>query len=361
MTRGIVHGIRPRGVAGGMPAWLSGAAVNEWIAISGTTHAGSAGDPTSDGRSTSRLAYSGAGLVGAELVLAACGGHGDYSGNEVTSIDLSQDSPTWTLRLARTASVTADVAYYGDGRPSSRHTYWSTHYSTTRSRLMLHRSRFVYGSAVSFNDSNGFDLGTNTWDADGTWADGSTPGCRDAYDNVWAFTNSQHSIRKWTAATDTWSGDLGTWGSETLGYPLAHDSSRDKLFALSIGNGEGGGSGVSAHRFSMDGATRDSISFNASSAFTQFGTDAGIHAGMDYVPVLDKFLWYSGAGATSRVYVITPNSGTTWDMTILSATGVTPAAIQGSGIFSRFRYVASLRGFVCMGSGAASVNFLRVH
>lgn len=362
--RGHVFGLRARGAGGGgsgLPAWLAAAAVGEWVAISGTTHAGSAGDPTSDGRSTSRLAYCGAGLNGEDFILAASGGHGDYSGNEVTSIDLAADAPTWTLRIARTASVTADVAYYGDGRPASRHTYWSTHYSTTRSRLMLHRSRFVYGSGISLNDSNGLNLATNTWDADGTWTDGSTAGCRDANDNCWAITNSQHSIRKWTASTDTWSADLGTWGSETLGYPMAHDATRDKLFSLSIGDGEGGGSGVNAHRFSIDGATRDTIAFNASSAYTQFQADAGIHAGMDYVVATDRFYWYAGTSSASRVYVITPNSGTTWDMAVLSVTGVTPATIQGQGIFSRFRYVASLGGFVCMGSGAAPLNFIRVH
>lgn len=358
-SSGASGGWGPPAAAASLPAWLAGAAVNQWVSISGTTHAGSAADLTSDGRSTNRLAYSGAALVGSELILPACGGHGDYSGNEVSSIDLGADAPVWALRLARTASVTADVAYYGDGRPSSRHLYWSTHYSTTRSRVMLHRSRFVYGSAVSFDDSNGFDLGTNSWDADNTWANGNTAGCRDASDNVWAFTDSRRSIRKWTAATDSWSGALGTWGSETLGYPLAHDTTRDKLFSLCIGDGEAGGSGVNAHRFSMDGTTRDAITFNSSSAYTQFQSDADAHAGMDYVAATDRFYWYAGRG--QRVYAITPNSGTTWDMEILSVTGATPPAAEGEGIFNRWRYVPSLGGFVCMASGSANVCFLRVH
>ena len=346
--------------AAALPAWLSGATVNEWVSISGTTHAGSAADLTSDGRSTSRLAYSGAGLNGAELILAACGGHADYSGNEVSSLDLSQNSPAWVLRIARSGSVQSDVAYYADGKPSSRHTYWSTHYSTTRSRLMLHRSRFVYGTAVSFDDSNGFNLSNNTWDADNTWANGNTAGCRDSSDNVWAHLDFRTDIYKWTASTDTWSQTLAS-GTTGPGYPWAHNSDGDYLFGLSIGDGEAGGSGVVAAKMTSGGTARTAITFNSSAGLTQFESDADEHAGMDYVPATGKFYWYAGLTSTGRVYEITPNGGTTWDIAILSTSGATVPAVQGAGIFNRWRYIASLGGFVCMPSGSSNVCFLRVH
>jgi hypothetical protein len=346
--------------AAALPAWLQGAAVNEWVSISGTTHAGSAADLTSDGRSTSRLAYSGAALKDAELIIPAAGGHGDYSGNEVSSLDLSQNAPAWALRIARSGSVQSDVAYYADGKPSSRHLYWSTHYSTTRSRVMLHRSRFVYGSAVSFDDSNGFNLANNTWDADGTWADGKTSGCRDSSDNVWAHDDNQRDIWKWTASTDTWARTLDSGSGTWPGYPWAYNSDGDYLFGLSIGDGEAGGSGVRAAKMTSGGTARTAITFNSSAGLTQFEADADEHAGMDYVPATGKFYWYAGLTSTGRVYEITPNGGTTWDVAILSTSGATVPAVEGNGIFNRWRYVPTLQGFVCMASGSANVCFLRV-
>jgi hypothetical protein len=84
---------------------------------------------------------------------------------------------------------------------------------------------------------------------------------------------------------------------------------------------------------------------------------------MDYDIVNDKFLFYHGAGDTKRVYVITPGSGTTWDMSILglgpgTETPDDPPA-NGSGINGRFRYVPALKGFVMLPRGTANLFFLR--
>jgi hypothetical protein len=342
--------------------------VNEWHAIPGTVHAGSPAAPGDDptdiyADSNSRLAYSGMGLRDNELILAACGGHTDYSGNEVTSIDLAADTPAWRLRSSKSASanVVPDVAYYRDGKPSSRHTYWSTHYSTTRSRLMLHRSRFVFGSAVSFNASNGFNLTANSWDAAGTWRDGFTSGCRDWFDNVWALTDSSQTLMKWTAASDSWSvaGDFGTSGP---GYPLAHDNARNQLFALSWGDGEGSGSGLTAAKFTNNGAVRTAVTFNASAALSALRASQPAYAAMDYDPENDRFYFYAGAaGEEGRIYAIAPNAGSVWDVSILALrTGspLPPTALE-SGLCSRFRYVPALRGCVLMVSGTSPLYFIR--
>ena len=95
---------------------------------------------------------------------------------------------------------------------------------------------------------------------------------------------------------------------------------------------------------------------------TQFQADAPAYCAMEYDPINDQYLFYQGAaGSTSRVYVVKPNASTVWDMSILTlgAGSVVPDAAVGGGVFSRFKYVAALRGFVLMSSGTSNLYFLR--
>jgi len=248
--------------------------------------------------------------------------------------------------------------------PSSRHTYWSTTWSATRSRVMLHYSRFVYGNGVSFVNSNGFNLDTNSWDAQGTWADGFSVGCADANGDCYAMGVGYFSLKKWTAATDTWS-TVATFGSAINVNPVCYDLKRGHLFALAWGDGQGnaiGGGDIGISAFKIAGATKTGITFNPSAALTQFQSDAPAYSGMEYDPVNDQYLFYQGAaGSTSRVYVVKPNDTSVWDMQILTlgtASAVPPAAV-GAGVFNRFRYVEALRGFVLMASGTSELYFLR--
>ncbi len=300
------------------------------------------------------------GLRDCEIVLAAGGGHGDYSGNEVTSIDLAQDTPKWVLRSAASTTTAMDVAYYADGKPSSRHTYWSTIWSPQHNRMMLHYSRFVYGSGVSFTASNGFNLDTNTWDAQGTWSNGYSAGCADTNGDCYAIGIGYFSLYKWTAATDTWS-TVATFPDAINVNPVCYDSKRAHLFALAWGDGQGNGQqAISAIR--LVGATKSTITFNPSAAVTQFQNDAPMYSAMEYDPVNDQYLFYEcGSGRTSRVYVVKPNATTVWDMSVMtlgSGSVVPDPAVRG-GLFSRFKYVAALRGFVLMSAGTSNLYFLR--
>ena len=341
--------------------------LNVWFAIPGTIHAGSAAAPSDDptdpyASSNRRLSYSGMGLRNSEIILAANGGHEDYSGNEVTSLDLAQDAPAWVLRSAASPSsaISMDVPYYSDGKPSPRHTYWSTIWSAQHNRLMLHYTRFVWGKGVSFGDSNGFNLDTNTWDAQGTWGTSNyTGGCADAQGNVYAIGMGYFSLNKWTSSTGVWS-TVATYDEAINFNPVVFDPTRGHLFALAWGDGQGDGTGLNAIRIA--GNTKTNITFNASAALTQFKSDQPIYSAMEYDPVNDQYLFYEGgAGRTGRVYVVKPNSSAVWDLSILSlgAGSVLPDAAVGAGVFNRFKYVPALRGFVLMSSGTSNVYFMR--
>ncbi len=299
------------------------------------------------------------GLRNSEIILAANGGHSDYSGNQVTSLDLAHDAPAWVLRSAASAVVAMDVPYYADGKPSSRHTYWSTIWNAQHNRLMLHYTRFCYGRGVSFTNSNGFDLDTNTWDAQGTWANGFSAGCADANGDCYAMGVNYFSLNKWTAATDSWA-TVATFADAINVNPVCFDTRRSHLFALAWGDGQGDGTGLNALRIA--GTTKTTITFNPSAALTQFQSDAPAYSAMEYDPVNDQYLFYEGAaGRTGRVYVVKPNDSAVWDLSILSlgSGSVTPDAAVGAGMYNRFKYVAALGGFVSMNSGTGNVYFLR--
>ncbi len=352
----------------GTPAWLQDKPLNTWFAIPGTVHAGSPAAPADDpndiyASSNRRLAYSGMGLRGTEIVMALNGGHGDYAGNEVTSLELNTDAPQWVLRSPASPSPTIDVPYYADGKPSSRHTYWSTIWNEQHQRLLAHRSRFVYGSGISFDNTNGFDLATNTWDAKSTWANGYSAGCADSDGNAYAVGINYFSIYKWTAATDTWA-ELATYADATTLNPICFDATRAHVFAMGFGDGQGNnrGPGRTLTAFTLAGATKTEITFAPGAAVDQFIADAPNYCAMEYDPVNDHYLFYEGAaGHTDRVYVVEPNAGAQWDLSILAlgAGSVAPPAAVGAGIYNRFKYVPALRGIVLLSSGTSDVFFMR--
>jgi len=287
--------------------------------------------------------------------LAATGGHNDYAGNEVTAIELADANPAWRLLAAGSAAdkVAPDVAYYQDGLPTSRHTYDSVHFSTTRNRLILHGSRFVYGRAVSFGASNGFNLDTLRWDAAGTWRDGGGVVCRDERDYVWAASRYYY-MNRWDPATDTWT-QTGYFPFGIFG-PLAHDTTRDQLFQLAWGDGQGSNSGVNAYKYNAHGSTQTPVTFNASAALSQFRADMPAYASMIYDPNGDRFLFWDGM--SGRLYQVKPNAGAGWDISILVTTGRTPP--QTSGSYGRMAYLPALRGCVFMPSGHESLYFIRL-
>lgn len=344
------------------PQWMNGKSVHEWFSISGTTHAGSPAAPNEDIRdnfanSTRRLAYSNITIKDNEVFLAAVGGHGDYGGNEVTSIDLSSNNPTWQLRSASSTGIVVDVPYYPDGKPTSRHTYWTNLWSSTRNRIMLHRTRFSYGFAVSFPDSNGFDPVQNKWDPDNTWSDGYSAVTSDSRDNAWALLDvGGGQLYRWEAITDTWT---KTWDFRPLRFPngpMVQDTRRDQLFTLAWWDGWGVGTSISAILFNSGWTTATPITFNSGSALSQFMTDKPAYATMIYDPDNDRYVFFDGM--QRKLYEIIPNASTTWDIRIINTIWNLPPISSYS--FSRMGYIASLKGIVVMPSGTQNLYFMKL-
>lgn len=337
------------GMVAPVPAWLEGVAVNEWVEITGTTGAGGAAAD----------AYSGFCVTpDGKVIFAAAGGHTDSSDNRVTSCDLSADAPSWALLEAASVSVTADVSHYADGKPNSRHTYQSIHYVPSMGRVFLTGARFTYSSATSFPNVDAYDVAGSAWDAASTYTDATAGNFGQVFDGSAIWTQD---LRKYVPSTNTWTNPISSRASVTPRYPWAFDSSRNQLFGLCYRDGEGFSTvEVRASKVPIGGTTETAVTFNSSAAYTAFQAATPEYAAMDYDADNDRFLFYDGRSAGGGVvYVITPNSGTTWDMSTLTTTGTGPGYSGGSGIVGKFKYIPLLGGFVALPTASSNLFFLR--
>jgi len=340
----------PTTTTSGTPAWLAGAAVGQWVEIANTAGAGGA-----------NTAFSGFAYREDtnEILFAAAGGHGDSADNRVVSLVLTADAPAWKLRSAPSSLIARDVAYYPDGKPTSRHLYSSVHFVPEVNRLMLFGIKGAYGSAWDFPTVDGFNLDTNTWDAPGTWGN-MIPGHLGvvkvrATGEVWSS-----QLARWSPKTKTWSQPIVTRTSDMIRAPIAHDSLRNQLFTLNWGDGQGfDPQKLFASIVPCNGSVQTSIKFNASTALSSLEAERPSYAGMDYDVSNDRFLFYCGQGVGAKVYVVKPNAGTTWDVSILSTTGKVPPATRTDGVHTRFRYVPALKGFVLLPNSDSNLFFIR--
>jgi hypothetical protein len=336
----------------GMPAWMAGAAVGQWIEIPGTSGGGGSGVFAFSGFAYNEQTN--------EIVIAAAGGHGDSSDNRVVSMRLTADAPTWALRMAPSTNIKFDVPYYPDGKPISRHLYSSAQFVPQVNRVMLFGATGATGNAYSFDTVDGFNLDTNTWDPAGTWAD--TPhGERGsvvvrATGEVWT-----NNLSRWSPVTKTWTQPITSRTNAQIRWPIAHDSRRNQLFTLNWADGMSySNQAMYATVVPCTGSVQTNITFKPSAAVDSFIVDKPAYAAMDYDPDNDRFLFYCGQGAgAGRVYVVTPNAGTTWDMSFLATTGNLPPATLGDGVHNRFRYVPALKGFLLMPTATSNLFFIR--
>lgn len=345
-----------------IPAWLSGQSANKWISIAGTSGGGGAVFDNFCGMTYNPDECS--------LNFNAASGH-DVWDNRCVSLNLKADVPAWVVRTPSSPAPNNNQAYNADGKPAGRHVYQHNVYVPLYKKIFMMGAMFVYGDAgpPEFQFIDAWNPATNQWETSAAGGWGSvTPGyygtCVDGDGNVW----SVWGIRKWIASTKTWTNpfNISSPPLDGVRWPYAYDSLRKKMFGLCYGNGMGDpNAGMRSKVFNSDGTgTQQNVTFNPSSALTQFLTDQPAYAGMCYDPDNDRFLFYAGApnggSASGRVYVIKPNNTTTWDMSILSTTNAIPGGpTGGAGLHSRIAYVPDLKGVVCIPSSAAGAYFLR--
>lgn len=349
-----------------LPAWLTNKPLNELFAIAGTEGAGS----TITARSVEAWGGWALRVASSDLYLAAAGGHADGTNNSVIRLRLTDPAPAWDVRCAPSSVPNTDGTNFGydaDGKPSARHIYGNNHHDAASDRIMLIGARYVTGTGPpSFENIDGWNCQTEVWDAKDTYpiigptraTEGAGFGHLFDSTNGIAITGGGY---KYITATKAIAQKSFTGGGGLGRFPGAFDSTRGKLFSLQWGDGQGFNSGVSASSIDAVAETSVAITFNASAAYTQFVSDAPTYAGMTYSADTDKFYFYAPFSGLYRIYVITPNASTVWDMSILTLGGgsaTLPAAVN-AGVNSRFKYVPALKVLVLQVSGASPVYALR--
>ncbi|MEJ1934496.1 hypothetical protein WDZ92_30230 [Nostoc sp. NIES-2111] len=341
-----------------LPAWLAGKALNEWFEIPSTPLM--ATGAAAQAFSGMALADTGSGI---HCVVAAAGGHTDSYDNRVVSLNLMADAPAWTLRHAATplASVVSDARYYADGRPNSRHLYWNCTYVPQLDRVVLIGSQGNYSSGGGSPNVDAFNLNTNQWDgvvADQPGTSGSgypdtsvvmvAPTINPATGDLWT-TSNYYYVYKWSATTKTTTQVGNSFGSQFSGQ-VVFDSGRNQL---AVFGAVSGGVLQDAWLVALDGLSRRALTFNASAAYSAMLASADGSQNVVYDDVADRFYWYRSNG-TGTVYVITPNSGATWDVSIMSLGAGSATPVASPFLFNRFSFVKRLGGLVYFPASAAA-------
>lgn len=346
-----------------LPAWLQNVPIGGWVQIANTAILSvqpSPLPPAGTGPQAKVIAWCGMALDTRDSTLwcVANGGHTDYSGNEVDAIRLSDAAPAWQQRLAPTpaAQIISDALYYADGRPTSRHTYYSEHFILARNRIMMFGVGARYGnSGFSANATDGYNVSTNTYDPQGTFSNvPSVAGAGNLTGVVHSITNdvyflSDVVLQKWTQATNTWS-TVNNLPIGSFYTCAAFDSTR--LRALFI-----------------DNSATPVLYTPASNTFTNPGftgpnagsPNNGGQQGIQYVPALDAYLVQSGStgGTVLRINASTLSVDTfptTGGSSIPSTTSVGTI-----GVFTRWQYCPQLGGIVYCPDYNSSIWFLRIH
>jgi hypothetical protein len=360
----LYAGLTAPGIAA--PAWMTNAVIGQYTLMPNSI--GSAG-------AAANIYSSFVIDDGLRLWIAAAGGHHDSDDNRVVKYDASVDNPTgWVV--ANPASVTKqeDVAYYSDGKPTSRHLYDYMVYSPELRRVLLIGAQGAWGLPLGFNTIDGFNVDTNQWDPAGTYpytygtalassGGGAWGTIRDPNTGAIYFAN-QSVVKKWTPGQAT-VGNVGT-SIALARFPNAFDTSRSAIFGLMWGDGQNSGSGVAASQtldVSGGSPVKRTITFNASAGLTAFQSNAPAYAGMDYDVINDKFVFASGAvlgSGAPRLYQITPNESTVWDIEVLSPAG-SPGNVVNGGVNGRVKYVrrGSVGGFIISFDSNVGYFFLR--
>jgi hypothetical protein len=377
------------------PKWQVGQAINEWREIKGS--AMSRLVPTNTVRQINGVnavlgpaarmnAWTGLSIDTRRSTVwsAANGGHGDYFGNEVCSIDLTADTPAWVEwfagsngNLADNVTIGSDPSHarYKDGLPVSTHSYYGQQFLERQNRaLRLGGSTAPIGSA--FENVEGFNVdlgkGVNAWDPAGTFgfALGGTNGgwtpaigwctTKDPVtENI--FVINAPFVHKFTPSA---SGVGGTWkkmgplpaalNSGALGA-TAVDTKRNRILWV---HGYGPNS---PYTYDIATDTWTAQAHPPSAAKTAF--DALTQSlGMVYVPQIDAFLVRANA-AGPTVYVI---NAATFAVSMLPTTGGSMVP-QGApltneeGVYNRWLFVPKLNGIVYFPRSEENAWFLRLY
>lgn len=358
-----------------VPAWLEGRPLWEWFEIPGTALSSVPPSPVPVGYNGPRSkidCWCGATLKrdGSVYILGAAGGHQDYSGNEVNSIELNVDAPAWIERRGPTpnAYVIDNTQYFlqepdGRYRPNPTHTYSATQFIDSMNKMLIMPSAGVYSTdlfppaPVGFPYTgvtriHSFDLATDDWDGPdhlSQYPGGGLDyyGClsvkHPVTEDIYYSWNSGDGFYRYRPSSDTWT-KLSNVTRAPWYVGSAIDPIRNRILTV------GGYSATAPSVLNLTGATVPA-SFNGPNvADLTFGP----YSGVVWDEANENFLvFYNDAGgiSTRRVHP------TTWYVDN-PVTGTLPAT-RTAGIHNSVQYVPELKGVVIANDYFGNMKFMR--
>lgn len=365
------------------PLWMRAPtpmAVGEWRQIPNTspqTGIGNAAFPDQHGNSPlgcGRLSWSGGALrdVDSRFFLFG-GGHADYSGNEIHSISLAEDTPTWRLEIAPTpyTQITPDADYNSDGRPNSMHSGWGPLFVDPLNRMMLFRAGASWvTSNHSWSKIDGFNVATSAWDGPGYWGD---PLGGRSTDYPWAvhvpnttrvYFGAGYSIVHWDNGVQQYALQNDGWGHDK--GLAALDTTRNRILCIGTWNGND----CKPRYYDLNAPMpwpmfTGNVTWPNPPFITLDGTYGALFmtpnwpplgGGLCYAPDIDRFVLFKDDGYTYEVH---PD---TWGVERLAVTNNPPAnsrqwASNGNGIYRRFSYVPQLKGVFYLAAWSPVLDF----
>src|SRR5688572_233823 len=274
----------------------------------------------------------------------ANGGHEDSPENKVLRIDLAESAPRWKVvhpgSTAANIPPKANLLYYPDGLPASRHTYYAAQYIGARNRVMLFNAAAVWGNGNGGGPVvDGFRLADSKWDPEGTWSRSPVP-------QTIAQTVAKHPVTedvyaahsgvfaKWTQATGTWSIVNPGRGPQWQFQGSVIDASRNRWVYMDATKVLGL-IDLRTHLYS----TLPLTGIDGDAPFKSY--NAIVHD-LDN----DRYLTISD----ERVYAIDPTTGATTKIATV------PAPVNG--VQSRFAYFRELGGVAYLPSFASPILFM---
>lgn len=345
-SAGGFPGYKAPAAPSGLPSWVSDLDIGEWVSVPTSNGIGDVAYGTSPGGTVNGITNAW-GCIATDAsgnVYFFGGGHADYAGNEIYKLALDQASPTYSRLNDPTASVTTNVGYYGDGKPSSRHTYQNLW--VRGDELICTGGSGLWGSgSVDPEYTDIFDLTDLTWTTQ-VAAGGKRWVCGDrATTDVFGVRVSTFNFEYDEFTTGNSWGSLGPGGGTLVDFATAvYDVAHERIWRI------GGWAGAAAAEYYEigSGGADPTLTGTAASEFDS----APQYTGLDYDVENDTILLKESTGAT--VYRL--NCGT-FACDTMTTSGATPGDAT-NGVNGRFKYVPNLKGFIYVPSWG-NAYFLR--
>jgi hypothetical protein len=346
-----------------LPAWRQDMAIGQWKQLA-TADIGQVKPATAPGGSYSGRINAWNGFatdtVNSVVYLGGVGGHGDYAGNEVYTIDINAASPQWVIRQqpSPASAYIVDSPYYADGQPSPTHTYYTAWFIEQRAKF------FRFAGSATWGSGNGGTRHIDSWDPTTSAWDpaGSNPdlGERPYYEMPTAKNfltgdvyqlQSNGRLYRWNQQANTVT-DLGeAAGAAKSSYddfyksPSVVDTMNNRVIFLSDVSNPG-----AARIYDISAKTWSSKVVGGADASA---VTAGQSQGMAFFDVCAKRIVVK-TGAAGAVYFLDP--------TMLSAVAfptsgaAPPDAING--VHTLFQYVPKLGGYAYQPTHDSRLFFL---